>query len=525
MCPDFQFTKSEAEQQKLAAEFEELQKKLIPLWQQIGRADPGGPLQEPNTVVIVPSLSEEFDVPASKLQAYEERFLFFLFLLRQPNIRLIFVTSQPVESSTIDYYLDTLPGVIISNARKRLFMVATHDGTAVPLSIKLLERPRLIEQIRSHIPDQDRAHIVPFNTTDLERELAVRLGIPMYGADPRHLAFGTKSGARCVFGEEGISYPLGVEDLFSEEALIEAVASIRAEKPAVSRVFVKHNHGVGGMGNAAVDLVGLPTPGDPAEQSAILERLRSMQFEIDLTYDQYLDGVVQHGAIVEEFIDGEVIYSPSAQLRISPLGEVEMLSTHDQILGGPTGQSYLGARFPARPEYSWLIMQEAVKVGQRLAREGIVGRFAVDFVVAQDSSGEWAPYAIEVNLRKGGTTAPFLILQYLTDGMYHAEKGIFLTCRDDEKYYVSSDHVEDEAYRVFNTDMLFDIVSRHRLHYDHSTQTGIILHMLRDVATSGQFGVTAVADSHEKADALYQRFLDILDEEALVAKLEVLGAE
>ena len=58
-----------------------------------------------------------------------------------------------------------------------------------------------------------------------------------------------------------------------------------------------------------------------------------------------------------------------------------------------------------------------------------------------------------------------------------------------------------------------------------ATQTGIILHMLRDVATSGQFGVTAVADSHEKADALYQRFLDILDEEALVAKLEVLGAE
>ena len=30
------------------------------------------------------------------------------------------------------------------------------------------------------------------------------------------------------------------------------------------------------------------------------------------------------------------------------------------------------------------------------------------------------PYAIELNLRKGGTTHPFLTLQFLTDGTYDA---------------------------------------------------------------------------------------------------------
>jgi hypothetical protein len=37
------------------------------------------------------------------------------------------------------------------------------------------------------------------------------------------------------------------------------------------------------------------------------------------------------------------------QLRITPDGRVELLSTHDQLLGGPSGQSYLGCMFPADP--------------------------------------------------------------------------------------------------------------------------------------------------------------------------------
>ncbi len=99
------------------------------------------------------------------LQAYEERFLFLLLLLRQPRARLIYVTSQTILPSIIDYYLDLLPGVIPSHARQRLFLLSPLDGSVRPLSDKLLERPRLIERIRSLIMDPDRAHLVPFNTT------------------------------------------------------------------------------------------------------------------------------------------------------------------------------------------------------------------------------------------------------------------------------------------------------------------------------------------------------------------------
>ena len=122
-------------------------------------------------------------------QAYEERFLFLLLLLRQPRARLIYVTSQAIHPDVVDYYLDLLPGrVLRSTRRSGCSCVSPLDGSPRPLTQKLLERPQLLEHIRSLIPDPDRAHLVPFNTTTLERDLAVRLGIPMYGADPRHFA-------------------------------------------------------------------------------------------------------------------------------------------------------------------------------------------------------------------------------------------------------------------------------------------------------------------------------------------------
>ena len=162
-------------------------------------------------------------------------------------------------------------------------------------------------------------------------------------------------------------------------------------------------------------------------------------------------------------------------------------------------------------------MREAEKIGRRLAQEGIVGRFAVDFVVVHAPGGKWETYAIEVNLRKGGTTAPFLTLQYLTDGRFDPESGKFITAQGHEKYYVSSDHVESPLYRAFTPGALFEIVGRHRLHFDHTSQSGVVLHMISSVAALGLFGATVIADSPAAADELYERLLRVMDVEAKAA--------
>jgi hypothetical protein len=489
--------------------FEELQRKLVPLWSSIRSMT-----NDEQTIVVVPSITLDTEgLSGSMMQAYEERFLFLLFLLRQPRARLVYVTGQAIHPPIIDYYLDLLPGVIATHAKARLFLPSPLDGSSTPLSRKLLSRPRLLDRIRSLIPDPDRAHLVPYNTTETERDLAVALGIPMYGADPRHFPLGTKSGSRRLFAEEGVPHPIGFEDLRTPSDLVDAVARMRRQREVAS-AMVKLNEGVSGEGNAVVDLSGLPAPGDPGERAAIEDRLRRMRLELEgATYDRFVEKLAERGGVVEERIVGDEVRSPSVQLRVTPLGELELLSTHDQILGGPSGQSYLGARFPADTSYAPAITRAAAKVGARLGREGVIGRFALDFVVVRRGAS-WDVYAIELNLRKGGTTHPFLTLQFLTDGTYDSEAGVFTAPSGRPKCFVASDHVESPAYRGLTPEDVFDIVSRHGLHFDQSRQTGVVFHMLSALPENGRVGLTAIGESPEQADDLYERTVSVLDTEA-----------
>ena len=240
-----------------------------------------------------------------------------------------------------------------------------------------------------------------------------------------------------------------------------------------------------------------------------------MQFELKgTTYDNYINKLKERKGIVEERIMGDEFRSPSVQLRVTPLGNVELLSTHDQLLGGPSGQSYLGCVFPADTGYASLITREAAKVGRRLAKEGVIGRFALDFVVVR-SNGKWDPYAIEINLRKGGTTHPFLTLQFLTDGTYDPNTAIFTAPSGQQKFFVASDHVESPHYRTLTPDDLFDIVVRYNLHFDQTRQTGVVFHMMSALGELGRMGLTVVGNSHEDAKAVYTRALNVLDQETL----------
>jgi hypothetical protein len=395
--------------------FDRLQQKMRGVWE-IMRHN-----EKDESVVVVPSVSVDrvSERSGSLQQAYEERFLVLLLLLRQPRLRMIYVTSVPIAPKIVEYYLALLTGVIPSHARARLSLISVGDASPRPLTEKLLERPRLLSLIRSLVPNPLRSHLVSYNTTALERDLAVALGIPMYAADPRCFPLGTKSGCRKLFADLGISHPLGFENLHSIEDVTGALVRLRAARPGITEAMVKLNEGVSGEGNALVDLHDMAVPGPPGEREETANRVQEMAFELPGTaFSSYAAKLAERGGIVEERITGVELRSPSVQLRVTPFGEVELLSTHDQVLGGPSGQSYLGCSFPADFGYAKKISADAQRIGDRLAREGVLGRFAIDFVVVRSGDGSWTPYAIELNLRKGGTTHPFFTLQFLTDGRY-----------------------------------------------------------------------------------------------------------
>jgi hypothetical protein len=498
--------------------FDQLQHRMSDVWEAM-RLN-----HDDESVVIIPSITLDRAVAASgsMTQAMEERFLFMLMLLRQPRLRMIYVTSLPVAPEIIEYYLALLPGVIPSHARSRLTLVHVDDASPRSLSEKLLERPHLLAKIAALIPNRARSHLMPYNTTELERDVALSLGIPMYGSDPRLAPLGSKSGCRRLFAEAGVPHPLGVENLHTLDDMADAVMGMRAQRPTMNSVIVKLNEGVSGAGNAFVPLTGLPAPGSGDERAAVLDRLRHMELESPITpLDVYLAKFEEDAGIVEERIVGTDIQSPSVQLRVLPDGGVQLLSTHDQLLGGASGQSYLGCVFPASAEYARLITQHAETIGKRLGELGARGRFAIDFVVVRDDRGEWTPYAIELNLRKGGTTHPFLTLQFLTDGRYDPTTALFLTPRGHEKHLVATDHLESDLLRGLSATDLFDIVARHGLHFDQSRQVGIVFHMISSITELGRIGLTAVGDSPAEADRRYREAERILLEEARASLQEV----
>ncbi|HXO21635.1 MAG TPA: carboxylate-amine ligase, partial [Thermoanaerobaculia bacterium] len=212
------------------AEFEKLKPRLLAVWEALTMQD-----EAAHTSVVVPSLTldQEGLRKLSGASFYEERLLFLLIRLRKPRARMVYVTSEPVHPVILEYYFQFLAGIPASHARARLTLLCAHDASPRSLTEKILERPRLIDRIRAGIVDPSRAYLTVFNSTPLERRLAVLLGIPLNGLDPSLSHLGTKSGSRQVFKEAGVALPLGFENLKSEADVLEALLELKAEKPAL----------------------------------------------------------------------------------------------------------------------------------------------------------------------------------------------------------------------------------------------------------------------------------------------------
>lgn len=493
--------------------FRQLQSQLRDRWQHVDLFDQGD-----NDILIVPSLTLD-QRELRKIEGvhnYEERNLFSLIRLRNPRTRLVYVTSDPLHPSIIDYYLQLLPGIPFSHARDRLLLFSTYDSSPRPLTEKILERPRLVERIRQALRPE-KSYMVCFNSTPLERELSLRLGIPLLAADPDLNYWGTKSGSRQIFSECDIPHPDGSELVWNVEDLAAATVELWDRQPQLQRVVIKLNEGFSGEGNAILDLRDLPDLTATEKTKAICEKFSQMSFQSPSeTWENFSSRIRELGAIAEEFIEGDKKRSPSVQGRVTPDGKVEILSTHDQILGGPDQQIFLGCRFPADESYRLQLQDLGIKIGNNLREKGALERFGVDFVVVQrgeKSRPQWDCYAIEINLRRGGTTHPFMTLKLLTNGRYETATGLFYSQQGKPKFYKATDNLQKPRYRGLLPNDLMDIIAWNQLHFDTSTETGTVFHLMGCLSQYGKLGLTSIGNSLQEAEDIYQKVVKALDDE------------
>jgi hypothetical protein len=448
------------------------------------------------TLVVLPSITfpEEELRKIVGIQYYEERLLFLLLLLRDPGLRIVYVTSLRVEEPIVDYYLGFIPPEV--RPGDRLYLIALWDPQPNALTEKLLARPEATERMAVLAED---ACLVTFNVTEREKEIAEITRIPLYGCPPELVYLGFKSGSRRVAREAGVPVLPGAENLFSVD---DVHAALQELKGAGARsAVIKLNEGFSGQGNAVIDLDSLRSPltDTPTGFCASEE-----------SWSTYSRKIAEGGAIVEQLARGEKVISPSVQMRIAPDGACEVVSTHDQVLGGPDDQVYLGCRFPASPEYRLQIQELGERVAKVLASKGVVGPFGIDFVIIPGGGGDEI-YLTEINLRMGGTTHPFLMAKLVTGGVYDPVSGD-LVVDDRPKHYVSTDNLKSESYIGLLPEQVITELDIQGLGFDPVTRTGTTLHLLGALKKHGKLGLVCIADSPEEADAMYDRVLEVLED-------------
>lgn len=508
------------EQQTWQIDFRFLQKRLPAAWQSVW----SDPLRA-RTVVVVPSISlpplELAKVPGSV--HYEERLLSFLTLLGMAKTHVIYVTALPIPDEVISYYLQFLPGVTFSHARERLHIVSLMDRSDRPLTQKILERPPVIERIKREIVNPELSYMEVYYNTDLEHELAVKLGIPIWGATEDLHYWNTKTGTREIFSDLNIAHPKGKGNIYTLKDAAQALLYIVEIVPGLDKAVIKLNEGLSGIGNIVINMKDLPSGGDPQTIEAYLQSLPEDYFA-DVPWSVFLNILADQGGVVEAFIQSKGRTSPTIQLFINPDGEIIIDSTHEQILGGSSGIEYKGCTLPAKREYSPILHELGLRIGKKLISLGALGPVSIDFLVLPEDEfvhagaieGEIVRYngyvicAIEINMRRGGTTLPLHTTSFLTGGHYNADEGIFCTPSGHEICYVSFSNIAPPEAKGLCPNDIIDIITDAELHYNSAICSGVIFHTIGALSQYGRLGATCVAPTQERAWQLAEETRSIL---------------
>ncbi|MDQ3940044.1 MAG: peptide ligase PGM1-related protein, partial [Actinomycetota bacterium] len=144
-------------------------------------------------------------------------------------------------------------------------------------------------------------------------------------------------------------------------------------------------------------------------------------------------------------------------------------------------------------------------LARELSSHGVIGSFGVDFVIVPGRG----TFLTEVNLRLGGTTHPFLMARFATEGMYDMATGD-LIAGERPKFYVATDNWKSESFVALIPSRIVTAIQQAGLAFDKKTQSGVALHLLGATAQHGKLGATCIGNSSTEAQTLHDRALEVL---------------
>lgn len=467
------------------------------------------------TIVVMSSISIDPEDSENILGIayYEMRALWEIFKALKPNINVIYLSSLPISNESIEHLLE-IANVSWEQIKSRVNFINLHNSDPhKSLSDKLINCEKVIMQVKEMIKNKN-CYLIPFNTTDKEEYICKKLGLAMWGLHPKLTYLATKSGNKKVFKQAGVNFCEGICDIKSVKTLERKLKQLSSDYPMQYKFMLKLNNGVSGEGNALIELPKCYNEYNqltPLEQkSLILKSIKSMHFFAPKMNFKKFEERLVHGSILELFIEGENMISPSCQGIIHPNGEVIILSTHEQVMN-QSGQTFLGSKFPANNVYRQKLTKETKKIGKVLAEKGVIGPFGVDFLLV-DNEERVNLYAIEINIRAGGTTHPYFLTKKITKATYDEDKAILKTKDGREIYYQSNDNVISDKLKSRSSKQFLNYMHERKLIYSDIDKNGVAFHLLDAIYPFGKVGFTAISTSRQGVQDLFKKTMSAIQE-------------
>ena len=104
--------------------------------------------------------------------------------------------------------LEKLHGVSQEEARTRFLALSCENSSFVRLAAKILEKPDIIRQIKDFV-DPTKTYMHTFSSLNVERTLAVELGIPLHSPDEHFQYLDLKQECKEFLQEIGVGIVRG----------------------------------------------------------------------------------------------------------------------------------------------------------------------------------------------------------------------------------------------------------------------------------------------------------------------------
>lgn len=456
------------------------------------------------TIILIPSISigEMSQLFLKGLRYYEERYLYFLMFLKNPESRLLAVLSHGYETCIIDYFIKHAAqaiGVDTVDLKRRLTIITIPAKEKKTLTQNILNSKLLQKKITDFAQKHGPAFIEFWRVTHDEVSLSKQLDIPYYGLRSSAFFINTKSGARKLFQKTQLKMAAGFEDLKSFKHAHRKLKKLILLSGA-KNFLIKINNEGGGIGILKIAREQI--------KENYFDFLKSVQFPIGQPKRIFLRYFEKEGGVVEEFIERDWSCSPSVQFEITPDKKIRGLATHEQIL---EGTEYLGTKFPAPERYRRNILQAGKKIVRRISEIGGQEFIAIDLLVTKNKKDKNVKvWGIEINARKGGANHTHMWAKYLTGAHYDEKKGVLVSDKGEVVYQATEYFFNEPWVKDISPERLLESIQDAKLDFDHKTKSGVFVHLLSPISHYGKFGVTVIGHSEKDVAVLWLRLENLV---------------